>query len=436
MEYFDCPVSVTTETDPDLPKVRIGKLSEFREQSQNANSHNERGIQMLDDSMSEDGYVAPMTAVADGEMIDGSARLDRAFERFGENVIVIEHDGTKPIITVRSDIPNADAEIAKRISLRANRVAAVDLAWDINVLASLKSEGVATEKLWTEKEWQMLVPEGGGKADAEIDTSEADAITERWNVTPGDLFSVGSHKLLCGDSTKPDDLARLMEGEKALVMATDPPYGVAYANWERPNPGIAKPRIANDELVDGPSMQAFLEAMLNAAIPHMDEHAAYYFWHPMLTQGTYVAAAAAAAGILIHRQIIWVKPGLLLGRGDYHWRHELCFYGWRTGNRPPFYGPRNQDTIWEVGYDSDRNDWNHASPKPIALWDRPISNHTLESEVLYEPFCGSGSQMVACENYKRRCFAMELQPDYCATICERMTRAFPGIVIEREKASA
>lgn len=118
-------------------KVRIGKLSEFRPQTANANKHTERGLRMLDDAMSEDGYVAPMTAVADAEIIDGSARLERAFDKFNDEAIILEHDGKRPIITVRTDIPNANTKEAKRIAVRANRVPQVDLEWNPDVLSDL-----------------------------------------------------------------------------------------------------------------------------------------------------------------------------------------------------------------------------------------------------------------------------------------------------------
>jgi DNA modification methylase len=225
-----------------------------------------------------------------------------------------------------------------------------------------------------------------------------------------------------------------------MLMQTDPPYGVDYANDERPNPGVAKPRVAkprvakprvaNDDLMDGPKLQAFLEAAIKAALPHLDKHAAFYLWHPMLTQGTFFAAAAAAAAaadILIHRQIIWAKPVLLLGRGDYHWKHELCFYGWVRGNRPPFYGPRSQTTVWEIASVSqaERKEMNHATPKPVAIWLPPIENHTKPNEVMYEPFSGSGSQIIAAETTGRRCYAMELSPNY-VDVAVRRWQQFTG----------
>ena len=135
----------------------------------------------------------------------------------------------------------------------------------------------------------------------------------------------------------------------------------------------------------------------------------------MLTQGTFFAAAAAA-DILVNRQIIWVKPAFVFGRGDYHWKHELCFYGWVRGDKPPFYGERNQHTIWEIGRE---NDGIHPTQKPVEIFEIPICNHTLRGEICYEPFAGSGSQVIACEKLNRKCYGMEIDEHYCDVIVQR-----------------
>jgi DNA modification methylase len=124
---------------------------------------------------------------------------------------------------------------------------------------------------------------------------------------------------------------------------------------------------------------------------------------------------------LVHRQIIWVKPHFVFGHGDYHWQHELCFYGWRKTRRPPFYGPRNQSTTWDLGEGggSIRKDQVHPTQKPVELFTRPINNHLKPGEICYEPFAGSGSQIIAAEKNAVRCFAMELAPAYIDVIVLR-----------------
>jgi len=254
----------------------------------------------------------------------------------------------------------------------------------------------------------------------EIPEPPADPITK-----PGDLWVLGEHRLLCGDSTKAEDVARLMNGERAQLMNTDPPYGVSYANDDRPNPGVAKPRVANDSLTDE-QLQAFLESCFRAALEHaLLPDAAWYMWHAHLTQGYFAAAAAAAANVVLHRQIIWVKPVLLLGRGQYHWKHEPCFMGWVKGNQPPDYGEgkgeRTQTTVWEIGTvtQAERKEFNHATPKPVKLFEIPIVKHTKKSEIVYEPFSGSGPQVIAAEQLGRKCYGMEISPQYCDVIVKR-----------------
>ena len=248
---------------------------------------------------------------------------------------------------------------------------------------------------------------------------------------PGDLWLLGEHRLLCGDSTKADDVARVMAGERAVLMNTDPPYGIDYAAIKNGIPGSGFKDIqarggdiTNDDLTDGAALQDFLERMIRAAIPSLIENPAFYLWHPMLTQGTFFAAAAAA-DILIHRQIIWVKPNMVLTRsGMYHWKHELCFYGWIRGNPCAWLGNKSQVSVWELG--ESQSGRNHPTQKPVALFDAPILNHTRKGDIVYEPFAGSGSQFIAAHQLSRKCYGLEIEPKYCDVIVSRWEKFTGG----------
>lgn len=234
---------------------------------------------------------------------------------------------------------------------------------------------------------------------------------------PGQLWQLGAHRILCGDATDPKAIARLFDGDKkpATLMATDPPYGVAYG--ETGASGDRYERIANDE-ADGPKLQAFLEATFRVALKHLAPTAAWYVWYASAMQ-SWLEASLAAVDVLFHRQIIWVKPSLILGRGDYHWRHEPAWYGWRRGNRAPWYGDRKQttvwygtsvhSTVWEVGREKDGI---HPTQKPVELFARALRLSSLPGELVYEPFSGSGTQIVAAETGERVCRAVELEPRY------------------------
>lgn len=277
--------------------------------------------------------------------------------------------------------------------------------------------------------------QGTGNTDPDaVPVAPSVPITQR-----GDLWILGDHRLMCGDSALSGDVRQLMNGERAELMNTDPPYGVAYANEDRPNPGVAKPRVANDALSDE-SLQSFLESCFHAAAGEaLAITAAWYLWHAHLTQGFF--AAAAAADVVLHRQIIWVKPVLLLGRGHYHWKHEPCFMGWVRGHQPPDYGEgageRTQTTVWEVGSVShaERKEFNHATPKPVALFTVPLVKHTKPGAVCYEPFAGTGPQFIAAEQTSRKCYGMEISPVYCDVIVRRWEE-YTGKIATRVSATA
>jgi DNA modification methylase len=264
------------------------------------------------------------------------------------------------------------------------------------------------------RELGKLIPASHEEPEAQMDRAEE--LQGKWNVARGEIWEIGEHRLMCGDSTT-SDVRLLMDGKTAALLATDPPYGVGYGVDSGPDSAKRFTAMTGDGAT-GEELQRFLEAAFVAAMPHLNEDAAWYLWHAQMTQG-FFAAAAAAAQLLIHRQIIWAKSHFILGHGDYHWQHELCFYGWRSGHRAPWHGGRDQSTVWEV--DNPRAADAHATGKPAELFARPMRNHTVAGEICLELFAGSGAQFVAAQNLNRRCYGMEIEPKYCAVILERMT---------------
>ena len=315
-----------------------------------------------------------------------------------------------------------------------NRLA-LDAGWDLDLLriemGDLRDMGFDLDLTGFDpmEADKILGPAGGNTDPDDVPEVQAEAVSRL-----GDVWLLGRHRLVCGDCTDAEAVALAMDGKRAVLMNTDPPYGVDYAAVKNgiPRSGFENIQrdggdIINDDLTDGATLQAFLESAIRAAVPHLIDRAAFYFWHPMLTQGTFFAAAAAAAAadILIHRQIIWVKKGFVLTRsGMYHWRHELCFYGWRRGNVPAWYGNKSQTSVWD-DLRHEGGDHEHPTQKPVELFERPIHNHAKPGEAIYEPFCGSGSQIIAAEMTRRACHAIEISPQYI-DVAVRRWQAFTG----------
>ena len=212
-------------------------------------------------------------------------------------------------------------------------------------------------------------------------------------VRRGEVWQLGRHRLICGDSTDPRDVARLMDGELARLVVTDPPYGVALdpSRWGRGHGrGRWRRPIENDDL-EGKELLAFLTSAFSIAACHTTEDASWYVWHASTTRPMFLQALAAA-GVRVHQELVWVKESFQLGYADYHWQHECCLYGWRK--RHHFYGERNQSTVWQVRRERGGM---HPAGKPVELFARAMRNNLRRGELALDMFLGSGTAIIAAE---------------------------------------
>lgn len=280
-----------------------------------------------------------------------------------------------------------------------------------------------------------------GDAD-EDDYSEEDAANAPTRCNPGDVWVLGRHRLMCGDSTKEADVAKLMGAEQAHLLLTDPPYNVDYQGGTK-----EKMKIVNDNMDDAAFVD-FLTAAFNCAIQAMRPGAAFYVWHAD-SKGFEFRTALKEVGLTLRETLIWVKNALVLGRQDYQWRHEPCLYGWKDGAAHYFVDDRSQSTVIEdAGVDyrklkkdellklvlqltdvsvpntviyedkPTKNDI-HPTMKPVKLMARLIKNSTKQEQLVLDLFGGSGSTLIACEQINRKCFTMEYDPKYCDAILDR-----------------
>lgn len=411
-------------------KIKHGTIQDLKFDPKNANRGTERGNQALEESLQRYGAGRSVLVDKNGIIIAGNKTVAKAGEIGMEDVVFVPTSGDKLVVVVREDLDLETDPEARAIAVADNRVGELDLSWDAAVLLDSVKDIDNLDPFFSQAEIDEMTlasianeneeEKSGNNDPDEIPDVQSEAIS-----FPGSLWTLGSHRLLCGDSTNKDDVVRLMNGKKSGLMNTDPPYGVDYSKTKDgiPRPGFKDHQekwgdIINDDL-EGKNLQIFLEKVFSNILPYLDR-AAWYLWHAHLTQGYFAAAAAAAAAnVLLHRQIIWKKPGFVLTRsGMYHWAHEPCFYGWVKGQQPKWLGNKSQTSVWEIGRDTDHGKM-HQTQKPVELFKIPILNHLEVGEICYEPFCGSGSQIVAAEQLSRRCYAMELDPRYVDVIIRR-----------------
>ena len=368
---------------------------------------NEAAVKQVADSIKRFGFGAPLLARAqDRQVIAGHTRL-----------LAAKALGLREVPVRFLDLDLADAKLLALADNKLGEIAEWDEEMLARVLADLKAEGAElTASGFGAGEIDSLLAELNAANLADIVEPPLPATPKEPKSRRGEVYALGPHRLMCGDSTNADDVLTLMKSERAPLCATDPPYLVDYdganhpQSYERERAGKDNNRHW-DTYVDPKASVEFFAGFIRVALAHaLTENPALYQWHASRRQAL-VETAWKQSGLLFHQQIIWVKTRPILTHSHYMYQHEPCFYGWIEG-KPPTLRPEvsgENTTVWSL---EGEQDGIHPTQKPLAIFERPIRNHTRAGELVYEPFSGSGTQIIAAGRTGRRCYAMELAPEF------------------------
>ncbi len=367
--------------------------------ARNSRTHSPGQVAQIAASIREFGWTNPVLIDGENGIIAGHGRVLAARKLSLDEVPVIELSHM--------------SETQKRAYIIADNKLAEQAGWDAELLAlelgALKDEGFDLDLLGFEPSELgdlLELPAKSGLTDDD-ETPEPPAVPVS---QPGDVWRLGPHRLMCGDSVRLDHVTQLMDGHKADLIVTDPPYNVAYEG------GTAdKLTIQNDSM----SADAFYQFLLDAytaMFAAAKDGAGLYVFHAD-SEGVNFRKAMTDAGFKLAQCCVWVKQSLVMGRQDYHWQHEPVLYGWKPTGAHRWYSDRKQTTVWHFDRPS-RNDV-HPTMKPVALIEYPITNSSRGGDVVLDLFGGSGSTLIACEKTGRHARLMELDPRYCDVIIRR-----------------
>ncbi|MEI8395046.1 MAG: site-specific DNA-methyltransferase [Rhodospirillaceae bacterium] len=365
--------------------------------ARNARTHSDEQVAQIAGSLAEFGFNNPCLVDEAGVLIAGHGRV-LAARWLGLDTV--------PVIVLAHL-----SEAQKKAFRIADNKLALNAGWNDELLRleieelqglefDLDLTGFGGEEL------ENLLDGDGEDDGAGADSADEDAALEppaEPVSRPGDLWVLGKHRLLCGDATVATDVERLLAGAVPHLMVTDPPYGVSYDPAWRNEAGVSSTsrtgKVANDDRADWREAWALFPGEV------------VYVWHAAV-HARVVAESLEVCGFVVRSQIIWSKPRFVLGRGDYHWQHEPCWYAVRKGGTGHWQGARDQATVWPIASGEDDGATVHGTQKPVACMRRSIENNSEDGDSVYEPFSGSGTTLVAAERTGRRCFALELDPRY------------------------
>ncbi len=388
----------TKKTNP-ADKVEQWPIEKLVPYAKNSRTHSEEQVAQIAASIKEWGFTTAVLVDEAGSIIAGHGRV-MAARKLGM--------ASLPVMVAKDW---SDAQ--KRAYVIADNKLALNAGWDNDLLAlelgELGDLGFDLELTgFTDEEIKALMPVEVNEG--LTDPDEAPPVPENPVTVPGDVWVMGQHRLLCGDSTSVDDLAKLCEGQMVDMWLTDPPYNVAYEGGTK-----EKLTIQNDSMGDDQFRQ-FLRDAYTAADTVMKSGAVFYIWYNDVETYNFTGAAKDA-GWKVSQILIWKKSSLILGRKDYHFQHEPCLYGWKEGAAHLWASDRKQTTILE--FDKPARNGEHPTMKPVALFEYQLLNNTKGGDIVLDSFGGSGTTLIAAEKNGRVARLMELDPKYCDVIVKR-----------------
>lgn len=385
-------------------QVERWSLTRLTPYARNARTHSEAQVAQIAASIREWGWTVPVLVDESGTLIAGHGCV-LAAQRLGLAEV--------PVMVARGW-----SEAKRRAYLLADNKLALNAGWykamlraELADLAGLGAD-LSLSGFSAEEVAALTAEDSAGLTDPDdVPEAPADSVSRL-----GDVWQLGRHRLVCGDSTRAADVAKALNGVQPQLMVTDPPYGVAYDPAWRNQAGLSGTqrtgKVLNDDRADWREAWALFPG------------AVAYVWHGALHAST-VAESLLAARFAVRAQIIWAKDRLVLSRGHYHWQHEPCWYAVRGGAKGHWSGDRKQTTLWSIPSRDQDAATIHGTQKPVECMRRPIENNSSAGQAVYEPFCGSGTTLIAAEMTGRACHALELDPAYVDVAVLRW-QAFTG----------
>jgi len=380
-------------------QIEQTKTSDLLPYARNSRTHSDAQVAQIAASIREFGFTNPILVDQENQIIAGHGRVLAAMKLKLDEVPCIRLSHL--------------SESQKRAYVIADNKLALNAGWDDELLAleikDLQDSDFDISLLGFEddelaKIMDALVEEVEGLTDEDA-TPE---VPEEPKTKPGDIYQLGKHRLMCGDSCSTNDIEKLCDGQLVDMWLTDPPYNVAYEGGT----GLT---IKNDNMEDEQFRHFLRDAYVTADLV-MKPGAVFYIWHAD-SEGYNFRGAAKDAGWIVRQCLVWKKSSLVMGRQDYHWKHEPCLYGWKEGAGHLWASDRKQTTILE--FDKPSRNGEHPTMKPVALFEYQMLNNTKGGDIVLDSFGGSGTTIIAAEKNGRKAYAMELDPKYCDVIVKR-----------------